>query len=165
MKSGELRYSPLRGPSSPSVVSFPSRNNDAASLPAPREDGERTPYPTVLVASSDDRLREILAQSVLQIGAHVLEARNESNTVEIIRTHSRPIHVLLIDFNLGRDGFVASLRRYRPDMHVVFVDEVAGEDKLVSTLEGVLSNVRELLHRFHGRSSELVQRIRDRSGD
>ncbi|MEO8594929.1 MAG: hypothetical protein ABI759_16535 [Candidatus Solibacter sp.] len=55
-------------------------------------------------------------------GYLVLESRDEDEAMDIIRLHSRPIHLMLIDESAYGRELAARLNQYRPQMQVVFVD-------------------------------------------
>lgn len=67
----------------------------------------------------------------------VLESRDENETMDIIRLHSRPIHVMLIDESVFSHNLASRLSQYRPQMHVVFMDWNARQN--------VCCKVREIL--------------------
>ena len=53
-------------------------------------------YPTILVAR-DDGLDFRLVQSLQQNGFHLLEADDWDHLFDVVRVHSRRIHLLLLD--------------------------------------------------------------------
>jgi hypothetical protein len=79
--------------------------------------------PTLIVASLDGSLRSFLRRNLAQGFRHVLEADGENCLLDLIKLHSRPIQVLLIDIRMDNRGLVASLRNYRPNMAVIPVSE------------------------------------------
>jgi hypothetical protein len=92
-------------------------------------------YPTVLVARDDDGLDGPLVQVLQRNGFHVLEA-DWAHVFDVVRVHSRPIHVLLVDVSV--DAHVPILKKYRSELQVVFVKKPIDADV-------VLAKVRQLL--------------------
>ncbi|HTS66265.1 MAG TPA: hypothetical protein VMH28_29780 [Candidatus Acidoferrales bacterium] len=80
-------------------------------------------YPTVLIAAADAEMRRLLAGSFRGDECLVLEADSRDGAFEIVRVHSRPIHVLLLDFQIAGPDWAAGLKRYRSDMQVLIVTE------------------------------------------
>ena len=111
-------------------------------------------FPTVLVAELDEDVSAALSRSLRNEGYNVLEAHDWSGTVQFIRTHSRPIHILLAKVNRASPGLAETLKPYRPEMHVLFISEHP-TDSLPNVLrpEAVLAGVHELLEppRSHSR--------------
>ena len=100
------------------------------------------PHPTVLVASDSGEMRRLLVDGLRQDNCHVLEADSMASTLDVVRGHSRPIHVLLLDVNLGAlDPAVGTLRSYRSGMEIMSIgcDKQPGVllplDALASTCE------------------------------
>jgi PleD family two-component response regulator len=56
-------------------------------------------YPTILVAR-DDGLDCRLVRSLQRNGFHVLEADDWAHLFDVVRVHSRPIHLLLVDVSM-----------------------------------------------------------------
>jgi hypothetical protein len=71
-------------------------------------------FPTILAVGQS---RELIDR--LQLARYfVLEADNADDALLIVRTHSRPVHLALIDEN---HELTTVLQRYRPKMHVLAV--------------------------------------------
>jgi hypothetical protein len=92
-------------------------------------------YPTVLVAR-DDGLDNRVVRSLLRNGFHVLIADDWEQLFYVVRVHSRPIHLLLVDVSM--DARVPILKRHRSELQVVFVKKPVDADD-------VLAKVRQLL--------------------
>jgi len=56
------------------------------------------------------------------MGYNVLQAQNPDDLIDIARSHSRRIHLLLIEENVNNHSLAALLQPYRPTMRVFFVD-------------------------------------------
>lgn len=56
-------------------------------------------YPTVLVAHHDVGVRGTLLDCLQRNGFHVLEA-DRAHIFDVVRVHSRPIHLLLADVSM-----------------------------------------------------------------
>jgi hypothetical protein len=95
------------------------------------------PLPTILIAGSSPQISDVVA--VLQCdGFLVLESRDENETINIIRLHSRPIHATLIDESTLDRNLASRLNLYRPRMHVVFID-CEGRQNVSAKLREVLA--------------------------
>ena len=76
-------------------------------------------YPTVLVAHDDEGVRSSLGDCLQRNGFHVLEADDWDHVFDVVRVHSRPIHLLLADASM--DARVPMLRGYRSELQILFV--------------------------------------------
>ena len=92
-------------------------------------------YPTILVAR-DDGLDCRLVRSLQRKGFHVLEADDWEHLFSVVRVHSRPIHLLLVDVSM--DARVPILKEHRSELQVLFVKKPVDADE-------VLAKVRQLL--------------------
>ena len=92
-------------------------------------------YPTVLVARDDDGLDGTLVDCLQRNGFHVLEA-DWADVFHVVRVHSRPIHLLLVDVSM--DARVSILKEHRSELQVMFVKKPVDADV-------VLAKVRQLL--------------------
>ena len=92
-------------------------------------------YPTILVAR-DDGLDCRLVRYLQRNGFHVLEADDWAHLFDVVRVHSRPIHLLLVDVSM--DAHVPMLRQHRSELRVMFVKKPVDADD-------VLARVRQLL--------------------
>jgi len=92
-------------------------------------------YPTILVAR-DDGLDCRLVQSLQGNGFHVLEAGDWDHVFDVVRVHSRPIHLLLWDESM--DAHLPILKKHRSDLQVVSVKKPVAVD-------AVLAKVKQLL--------------------
>ena len=105
-------------------------------------------YPTVLVAEDDNELLSALVDTLRQDGYLVLEAHDGASAMDIVRTHSRPIHLTLISTNMNKGVLAAALKQYRPEMNVLLVARNQhGQLPNVSTPEIVLAKVRAFFKR------------------
>jgi len=98
---------------------------DAAA--APTSEPPRTPVrgsATVLVVEDDSQLRQILRRSVSSWGYTVLDAPNGPAALELLRTHTGAIDLVLTDLVMpGLDGRALSelVLRARPQARIVFM--------------------------------------------
>jgi ActR/RegA family two-component response regulator len=92
-------------------------------------------YPTILVAV-DEGLDFRLVRSLQLKGFHVLEADDWEHLFDVVRVHSRPIHLLVADVSL--EARVSILKKHRSGLQVVFVSKPVDADD-------VLAKVRQLL--------------------
>jgi hypothetical protein len=92
-------------------------------------------FPTVLVARDDNGLDGPLVHHLQRNGFHVLDA-DWAHIFDVVRVHSRPIHLLLIDVSM--EARVPVLKDHRPELQVLFIKKPVDTDD-------VLANVRKLL--------------------
>ena len=103
-------------------------------------------FPTILVAENDDGVRSALVRDLQHLGYFVLAAQDSTEAVEIVRLHSRPIHLMLTDEGLDGRALAATLKQYRPHMLVLFITRYAnGEGPDALGAEITVSRVQELL--------------------
>jgi hypothetical protein len=69
-------------------------------------------------------------------GFHVLEAHDWERVVDVVRVHSRPIHLLLV--NESMDADMSILKEHRSELQVMVVKKPVDADV-------VLAKVRHLL--------------------
>lgn len=103
-------------------------------------------FPTILVADLDSESRDWLVSRLRQHGYFVLEARDDGEALELVKIHSRPIHLMLTGGSPNSRNLAASLKPYRPQMCVFFVSRNANEktpDLLPPDL--VLEKVQEIV--------------------
>ena len=93
-------------------------------------------YPTILVAR-DDGLDCHLVRSLQRNGYHVLEADDWEHLFDLVRVHSRRIHLLLLD---AKNLYVnlPILKAHRFWLQVLFVEKPVDVDD-------VLAKVRKLI--------------------
>jgi hypothetical protein len=103
-------------------------------------------FPTVLVAVCANGLAKPLTLDLLSQGYFVLEARNEVDALEVVKIHSRPIHLMLADGNPQGRALAATVKQYRRQISIVFVagHAQAGDGDLFSPNQAVM-RVRELV--------------------
>jgi DNA-binding response OmpR family regulator len=102
-------------------------------------------HPTVLVAVEETESRGALVQKLRQDGYLVLEAADSTGTLNLVRTHSRPIQVILLSATLNRSVLRAALKQYRPHSSVLVMSENNNERVVdVLTSEVALTKIREL---------------------
>ena len=110
-------------------------------------------YPTILVAISDSGFSGVLAADLRHDGYLVLEAPSEHGVFSVLRTHSRPIHLMLTNISLDRQ-FMTELQYYRPKMNVLFVgNERCGHSPFVWNSEIALAQVRVFFEKSKPASS------------
>jgi len=102
--------------------------------------------PTILVADQDDAVRNPLVRDLSHEGYFVLPAKDEIDALEIVRVHSRPIHLLLTDESMNGRTLAATLQQYRPKMHALFITRYPqGIAPDVIPVESAVAGVREFL--------------------
>jgi DNA-binding NtrC family response regulator len=93
-------------------------------------------YPTVLVAHDDEGVCGTLGNCLRREGYNVLEAHQWTTVCDLIRVHSRPIHLILADVSIT--SRMPILEGHGAELQVVFVRKPVDADE-------VLANVRQLL--------------------
>lgn len=96
-------------------------------------------FPTILVVAGDEGHRAPLVVDLQSLGYLVLVAGDAGKALNIVRMHSRPIHVLLASENEEGRTLVATLKQYRPNMAVLFVRRSNGDE------QRLLLRVRKLI--------------------
>lgn len=84
-------------------------------------------FPTILVAELDGESRDWLVSRLRQQGYFVLEARDDGEALELVKIHSRPIHLMLTGGGPNARNLAAVLKPYRPKMCVLFVSRSPNE--------------------------------------
>ena len=84
-----------------------------------------TPFPTVLIVLKDAEVQDHLSCGLQNRGYMVLDAASLGEALEIVRIHSRPIHLLL----LGPECrlMAAVFKKFRPYMKILFVTAGSGD--------------------------------------
>ena len=88
-----------------------------------------------------------MVHSLRQDNCLVLEADSLSRVLDVVKVHSRPIHVLLLDVSIGDLALAALVQRYRSGIQVLFVTKSSSQaphDALPP--DGALAKARELLN-------------------
>jgi DNA-binding response OmpR family regulator len=93
-------------------------------------------YPTILVAR-DDGLDYRVVQSLQRDGFHVLEADDWDQLFDVVKVHSRRIHLLLLDAK-NMYANVPILKAHRSWLQVLFIEKPVDVDD-------VLARVRKLI--------------------
>src|SRR5437016_2455666 len=106
----------------------------------------RAGFPTVLVAEQSDGIRALLTPQLQSQGYFVLQARNEAEALDVVRIHSRPIHLMLTNGSPDGRALALTVKQYRRQIIVLFVTANRHErdGDLFSPDEAVLK-VRELV--------------------
>ena len=103
-------------------------------------------FPTVLVAVCAQGLRNPLSFELQSQGYLVLQAGNGVEALEIVKTHSRPIHLMLTDGGPEGRALASTVKQYRRRINVVFI---AGhpntEDGDLFSPDDALIRVQELV--------------------
>jgi hypothetical protein len=94
-------------------------------------------YPTILVAL-DEGLDCRLVNSLQLKGFHVLEAEDWDHLFDVVRVHSRPIHLVLADVSM--DAHVPILKKHRSELQVVFVKKPVDVNEVLAKVRKVLGS-------------------------
>jgi DNA-binding NtrC family response regulator len=95
-------------------------------------------YPTVLVAHHDVGVRGTLLDCLQRNGFHVLEAEDWDHLFDVVRVHSRPIHLVLADVSM--DAHVPILKKHRSELQVVFVKKPVDANDVLAKVRQVLGS-------------------------
>ena len=93
-------------------------------------------FPTILVARNQDGLAGPMVDCLRRDGFHVLEADDFEHVLDVVRVHSRPIHLLLAAVDM--EAHVLFLKRHRYEL--IFLSVTKPFDAV-----DVLAKVRQLL--------------------
>lgn len=74
----------------------------------------------------------------------MLEAESVARVIQIAISHSRPIHVLLLDVGMEVPEFFERLDRYRPGLAILLVAADSNPNRAMS-IDEALAETRELL--------------------
>jgi len=80
-------------------------------------------YPTILVSIGDTELRSTLVQQLQQEGYLVLEAADNNGALEVARTHSRAIDLILIHTSTNHGVLASALKQYRRESTIFLITE------------------------------------------
>lgn len=103
-------------------------------------------FPTVLLAELEEPFRSTLSLGLRDQGYAVLEAYDWAETFNFIKSHSRPIHLLLTNAEKADSDLAEMLKPYRPELQILFIARHKSES-LPNVLypEIILAKVKELL--------------------
>ena len=87
-------------------------------------------HPTILVARDNGGLDGNLIELLEQKGFLVLEAEGGLHALEVVKFHSRPIHVMLADVSM--DAYVPLLQAHLSTLQVLFVKKPVDKDDVLS---------------------------------
>jgi DNA-binding NtrC family response regulator len=93
---------------------------------------------TILVVEDEDPLREAVSKMLRKTGLSVIEARDGSAAMDLIRAHKNHINLLFLDITLPGTSSRAvfeEAKRLRPDMTVI-VTSAYSEDMAAESLAG-----------------------------
>jgi hypothetical protein len=110
-----------------------------------REDTEH--FPTILVVSECDKMRQRLVHALGNDAYLVLEADSLWSGLNVVQLHSRPIHLVLLDTSIDRSADFSSIaKQYRPYLEVVrVVGNMIGIDPDALPPESALARVQEAI--------------------
>jgi hypothetical protein len=87
------------------------------------------------------------------MGCNVLQGRNPEDLIDIVRCHSRRIHLLFIEENVNNRSLATLLQQYRPTMRVFFVGEEYALPDVIA-LEILSEKVRRFFEMLHDSADE-----------
>jgi PAS domain S-box-containing protein len=108
------------------AAAFPTVGSEASEA----DPGRPTPSETVLVAEDDDAVRRLIVRILEEHGYQVLEASNGRQALEIAKTRSGPIHLLLTDIvmpDMNAQELAARIIAAYPDIKVLFMSGYPGQ--------------------------------------
>jgi DNA-binding NtrC family response regulator len=78
-------------------------------------------FPTILVVRETQELLDYLVLRLQCKGYIVLSALSATNALEVVRTHSRAIHLLVTDEGASAQAMAAKLKCYASHLEVLFL--------------------------------------------
>lgn len=84
-------------------------------------------YPTILVSIEDGEFLSVIVQQLRQEGYLVLEAGDDVAALRLARTHSRPIHLMLIHTSMNHGVLASELKQYRRESKILLIAEHRNE--------------------------------------
>jgi hypothetical protein len=137
---GEQRRGAMAGV----IVSFEtSRQGAVPHRTANNKMAQAKAFPTVVIAVSGD-LSHWFARRLDTRKNLVIEARHVDDVLNLVVTHSRPLHALLIDDVVGDDDVCRILARYRPKMAIVRVASRRTGDTYEAALSELTTALKSL---------------------
>ena len=156
---------------SPAVfrADFPVEVSDEAPLLIP-EEGVARGNETILVVDDEPGLRTLAKSGLTQRGFHVLTADNGEQALEILRSGTTVVDLVLLDLSmpgLSGERVLRAIRGFRTDLPVIIASgyatvesqaswNAAGAQGFVAKpyrIRDVAAKLREVLDRSHGRVS------------
>ena len=112
---------------------------------APRSPQSKPSFPTILVFGLDRTLVGAIRNGFY----NVLEAYTQTDLLDVVRYHSRPIHLLLMDMSNDNRFLAALLKQYRPTMQVLYVGhdelpDVVPPELVVGTVDHFFANSKDI---------------------
>jgi hypothetical protein len=102
--------------------------------------------PTVLVARWDIKPKDCIVATLQAEGCLVLVARDAAEALDIVRVHSRPIHLMLTHGSPEGRLLASTAKEYRRKMTIMYVASNPGEEGEDScSLEQALLTLRALV--------------------
>jgi DNA-binding NtrC family response regulator len=142
---------------------FLPQTQECAVLPAPDE----TPATgsmgtgTILLVEDEEALLTLTAERLTECGYTVLPARDGIQALEIVRSFSDPIHLLLTDVMMPRMGGLAlarSMSELRPGIRIMFMTGHA--EREASYREAIRSGAESIQKPFsHEQLTRLVRQM------
>src|SRR3954452_12327227 len=90
-------------------------------------------FPTILVVKDQEGLDALLIDCLQKYGFHVLEVEDRDRAIDVVKGHSRSIHLLLADVTMRVHE--VNLRDHRPEMAVIYVDKPIVMKHLLSKVQ------------------------------
>jgi hypothetical protein len=120
---------------------------NGAAGPSMHDSGQtRETFPTVLIAAGNREMRQSLANHLRLDPCNVLQADSGARLWDAIISHSRPIHVLLVEMGLAGPDFADMAKQYRPGMRILFVGGDSDKSQpWVLPVGAAVAQARELL--------------------
>jgi DNA-binding response OmpR family regulator len=97
-------------------------------MSSPKERSENIDdFPTVLIAELEETVSSALCTSLQNEGINVLVTHDWTTTFDLIRSHSRPIHLLLTNVSRAKPDLAEMLKPYRTELRVLFIAQHPSE--------------------------------------
>jgi two-component system, cell cycle sensor histidine kinase and response regulator CckA len=102
----------------------------AAAEPERAAPRDVTGQDTILLVEDEEAVRSFAARALRMRGYNVIEASGGEEALEVVRTATAPIHLLVTDVvmpNMDGPTLVRAVKRIRPEMAVIFMSGYAEE--------------------------------------
>ncbi len=141
-------------------VFFPRVDGGAAGAQLAAEPAQRRGTETILLVEDEDGVRMLVRQILQKNGYTVLEASHGAQALDIFKSHSGPINLLLTDVvlpHMGGNNLAQQIRQVKPDTRVLYMSGYTAE----ATLRDVVVDSKTAFVQKPFTSDALAQKVRE----
>ncbi|MFH0954004.1 MAG: ATP-binding protein [Verrucomicrobiota bacterium] len=135
------------------MVYFPAVEEPVASFPPATAADLPQGTETVLVVEDEDALRELVVRTLSSLGYNTLEARDGVDAMELVKSYSEAIHLVLSDVVMPRMGGPELVRRVREIRHGIRALFCSGFTNGALVDRGLLAGTDEIIVKPYTRES------------